>query len=144
MKAHMLAGIGLLALAASGVAFAQGAPRSVWSGVFTAEQAERGKAAYEERCAKCHGPTLAGAEMAPALSGASFLDNWNGIMVGDLVERIRTTMPADNPGSVSRRMATDIVTYILSVNQVPAGAAELPGDAQIQALFRIDASKPGN
>jgi quinoprotein glucose dehydrogenase len=142
MRSVFLTGMGIMVLAC-GMAFAQGAPRSVWDGVFSAEQATRGKATYDERCAKCHGESLAGAEMAPALSGASFLDNWNGIMVGDLVERIRTTMPADNPGSLSRRNATDIATYILSANQVPAGSAELPGDAQIQAMFRIDARKPG-
>lgn len=136
-------GIGMgIAVVACGAALAQGAPRSVWDGVFSAEQAARGKTAYDERCAKCHGDSLAGAEMAPALSGAAFLDNWNGIMVGDLVERIRTTMPADNPGSLSRRNATDIAVYILSANQVPAGSAELPGDAQIQGMFRIDARKP--
>jgi hypothetical protein len=51
-------------------------------------------------------------------------------------------MPGDNPGSLGRKTVTDIVSYILSVNQVPAGAAELPSDAQIQAMFRIDSSKP--
>jgi mono/diheme cytochrome c family protein len=126
----------------AGAALGQTATRSVWDGVYTADQAARGKEQFDSHCANCHGATLAGAEMAPALAGASFLDNWNGTAVGDLVERIRTTMPGDNPGSLGRKTATDIVSYILSVNQVPAGAAELPSDAQIQAMFRIDSSKP--
>jgi mono/diheme cytochrome c family protein len=134
--------VALPLLAAAGAALGQAAMHSVWDGIYTADQAARGKEQFDNHCAKCHGATLAGAEMAPALSGASFLDNWNGIPVGDLVERIRTTMPGDNPGSLGRKTVTDIVSYILSVNQIPAGAAELPGDAQIQAMFRIDGSKP--
>jgi mono/diheme cytochrome c family protein len=130
----------VLAAAATAV-FAQAAPRSVWEGVYTADQAARGKAQFDGHCAKCHGATLAGNEMAPPLSGATFLDNWNTLMVADLVERVHATMPADDPGSLSRKTATDIVSYILSVNQIPAGAAELPADAQIQTMFRIDATK---
>jgi S-disulfanyl-L-cysteine oxidoreductase SoxD len=128
-------------LATAGAALGQ-APRSVWDGIYTADQAARGKDQFDAHCAKCHGATLAGAEMAPALAGSSFLDNWNGTSVGDLVERVHTTMPGDNPGSLSRKAVTDIVSYILSANQIPAGAAELPADAQIQAMFRIDGSKP--
>lgn len=134
--------VALSGLAASAAVLAQGAPRSIWEGVYTADQAARGKEQFDGHCAKCHGATLAGNEMAPALSGAAFLDNWNGIMVSDLVERIRTTMPADDPGGLSRKITTDIVAYILSANQVPAGSTELPGDAQVQAMFRIDETKP--
>ncbi|HEX3756762.1 MAG TPA: cytochrome c [Rhizomicrobium sp.] len=134
--------LSLAAVTASGSALAQTPSKSVWDGVYTADQAARGKAQFDQHCAKCHGATLGGNEMAPPLSGAAFLDNWNGIAVGDLVERIQTTMPADDPGSLSRKTATDIVSYILSVNQIPAGSAELPSDAPIQAQFRIDEQKP--
>ena len=43
--------------------------RSVWDGVYTAEQAKRGEALYGQHCAACHGGTLLGAEAAPALTG---------------------------------------------------------------------------
>jgi len=33
----------------------------------------------------------------PPLSGAQFLANWNGLTVGDLFERIRKSMPANDP-----------------------------------------------
>jgi quinoprotein glucose dehydrogenase len=121
---------------------AQGAPRSSWSGVFTSAQVDRGKALFMDNCAKCHGENLAGDEAAPQLAGPDFLSNWNGETVGDLVDRIHTTMPADDPGKLSLASATDIASFILSSNQMPAGAAELPRDQQLQAQVRIDALNP--
>ena len=121
---------------------AQGSGRSSWAGVFTAAQAERGHQLFTDNCAKCHGATLAGDEMAPQLAGPDFLSNWNGENVGDLVERIHTTMPADDPGKLSAAQATDIASFILSANQMPAGSADLPRDAQIQQQIRIDALNP--
>jgi cytochrome c len=119
---------------------AQGAPpRSSWSGIFTSAQADRGKQLFMDNCAKCHGETLAGDEAAPQLAGPDFLSNWNGENVGDLVERIHSTMPADNPGKLSVASATDVASFILSSNQMPAGAAELPRDQQLQQQIRIDA-----
>ena len=121
---------------------AQGAGRSSWGGIFTAAQAERGHQLFSANCAKCHGANLAGDEMAPQLAGPDFLSNWNGENVSDLVDRIHTTMPADDPGKLSTAQATDIASYILSANQMPAGAAELPRDQQVQAQIRIDALNP--
>jgi cytochrome c len=121
---------------------AQAPGRNVWSGVFTAAQADRGKALFVANCAKCHGDTLQGEDQAPQLAGSSFMSNWNGENVGDLVDRIHSSMPADNPGSLSLASATDLATFILSSNQIPAGANELPHDAQLQSQIRIDAIKP--
>ena len=36
--------------------------------------------------------------MATPLAGAEFMTNWNGLTLGDLFERIRTTMPLNYPG----------------------------------------------
>jgi mono/diheme cytochrome c family protein len=33
---------------------------TVWDGVFTREQADRGEKLYADRCARCHGDTLQG------------------------------------------------------------------------------------
>jgi hypothetical protein len=51
-------------------------------------------------------------------------------------------MPADDPGKLSSAQATDIATFILSANQMPAGSTELPRDAQLQSQIRIDALNP--
>jgi S-disulfanyl-L-cysteine oxidoreductase SoxD len=121
---------------------AQGTPRSSWSGIFTAAQADRGKQLFMDNCAKCHGANLAGDEAAPQLAGPDFLSNWNGENVGDLVDRIHSTMPADNPGKLSQAQASDLASFILSSNQMPAGTAELPRDQQLQQQIRIDALNP--
>ena len=96
LAARFVLGIAVFALAtgASVMALrAQGAARTVWNGVFTAEQAAQGKAVFENKCATCHGAELNGGEMSPPLAGAMFVSNWSGQSVGDLFTRIRTTMP---------------------------------------------------
>src|ERR1700721_1956122 len=41
---------------------------SVWDGVYTAGQADRGKALYGKQCASCHGAGLDGSGQAPPLT----------------------------------------------------------------------------
>lgn len=136
---------GVLALAGAGAsvaAYAQGAGGSVWGGVYSADQATRGKATYDSVCAACHGPSLGGGDSAPALSGGAFLNNWNSTSAGDLFERIHTTMPASDPGSLSARQVADVEAYIFQANGFPAGQAALPSDDQLLAGIKIQATKP--
>ena len=123
----------LLALAFS--AFAQ-MPRSVQDGVYTQEQAERGKAAYAEQCASCHGTGLTGGQETPALAGGTFLAKWQNRSVNELFESIRVSMPADRPGSLSLQKYSDILAYLLAANKFPAGSSEL--GTQSEGLKRIN------
>src|SRR5262245_58728737 len=91
-------------------------PRTVWDGVYTNEQAGRGDMIYREACGSCHGATLLGGEMAPALVGSDFLSEWSGLTVGDLVERVRVSMPQNDPGSLSRQRTADVTAMILRAN----------------------------
>ncbi|MDE3196211.1 MAG: PQQ-binding-like beta-propeller repeat protein [Acidobacteriota bacterium] len=104
---------------------------------YTAAQAERGRALYSQQCAVCHGADLEGIEMAPGLAGGGFIDRWTGQSLGDLYERIRTTMPRGKPGSLSREANADITAYILSANQFEGGSAEMPSDAPSLKGIRI-------
>jgi quinoprotein glucose dehydrogenase len=122
-------------------ACAQEATRSVWDGVYTQEQADRGRPLYNEHCASCHADTLMGGEMSPPLVGGEFLSNWNGLTVAELFERIRTTMPQNKPGKLSREVNSDITAYILSVNKFPTGKEELRHSAEFLKDIRIDAEK---
>ena len=124
------------------IAHAQGADRSVWTGVYTAEQADRGKAVYADQCASCHGATLAGGDVAPPLSGSAFLNNWNNTSAGDLFDRISTTMPQSAPGSLSGKQVSDVEAYIFQANGFPAGQTMLPPAQPMMAGIKIVASKP--
>ena len=111
----------------SATALAQTGP--AWDGAFSTTQADRGRAAYREQCARCHGPDLAGGESTPPLAGAAFLTEWKSKSPADLLDRTRRTMPTDNPGGLSDRHYADIVAYVLSANRFRAGAADLGGAA---------------
>jgi len=123
------------------LALAQDATRSVWDGVYTEEQAGRGQGLYNQHCASCHADTLMGGEMSPPLTGGDFLSNWSGLTLGDLFERIRTTMPQTKPGKLSREVNADITAYILSFNKFPAGKTELPHSAEFLKDIRIETEK---
>jgi S-disulfanyl-L-cysteine oxidoreductase SoxD len=124
------------------IAHAQGADRNVWAGVYTADQAAHGKEAYGSQCASCHGPTLAGIDVAPALTGNGFLANWNNTSAGDLFDRIHTTMPLNNPGSLPAKTVSDIEAYIFQANGFPAGQTALPPSQPMMANIKIMATKP--
>lgn len=115
--------------------------RSVWDGVYTKLQANRGQNAYREDCLKCHGESLGGGEGGPPLAGEGFLRRWNGKSVGDLSEVIKKTMPSDDPGNLSSREYSDIVAYILSVNEFPAGQKELDRDVAALKEIRIEVKR---
>lgn len=115
--------------------------RSLWDGVYTQEQAKRGEAAYEEQCARCHGTDLMSGDSVPPLAGADFLSLWNEKTVGDLFDRIRTSMPADKRGTLNRQQASDIVAYLLTENNFPSGKAELATQSDVLKQIQFDAFK---
>jgi S-disulfanyl-L-cysteine oxidoreductase SoxD len=115
--------------------------RSVWDGVYSEDQSKRGGALYAKECASCHGTELTGGESAPPLAGDGFLSNWNGTTVGDLFERIRKSMPQDNPGRLSRQQDADILAFILTVNRFPVGKAELERETEVLKLIKIEPSR---
>jgi mono/diheme cytochrome c family protein len=128
------------ALGTRGTVAAQG--KSQWDGVYTEEQAKRGEGLYGQYCASCHGPDLAGGEMAPGLTGGEFTSNWNDLSLGDLYERIRISMPQNAPGSLSRQQNSDILAFILRKQNVPVGSAELPTQTEVLKEIKFLAAKP--
>jgi quinoprotein glucose dehydrogenase len=112
--------------------------RSVWDGVYTKAQAARGKTAYSQDCAKCHAENLGGGEGSPALAGAEWVQKWSGKTAADLYQVTRKTMPSDDPGSLSTRQYADLVAYIFSVNDFPAGDKDLDRDAAALKDIKIE------
>jgi mono/diheme cytochrome c family protein len=140
-----LASISLVVIAAAfSVLRGQGtASRSVWDGVYTDQQAQRGETPYHDYCADCHGDDLEGDAEAPALSGAMFQTNWDGLPLGSLFQRIRRDMPLNKyVGALSPSVNADILAYILKVNRFPQGSAELSHAAEILNQIRFESVKP--
>src|SRR5262245_53316850 len=104
------------------------AARTVWDGIYTEAQAQRGRGFYAEHCASCHGANLEGAEHR-ALKGDRFWATWQDTTVDRLLTHVSTNMPHSEDGSLKGplggRVYGDIGAYILNTNQFPAGASEL-------------------
>src|SRR5580765_4228878 len=130
------------AFSARGTVAAQQA-KSQWDGVYTEDQAKRGEGLYSQYCASCHGPDLAGGEMAPGLTGGEFTSNWNDLSLGDLYERIRISMPQSAPGSLSRQQNSDILAFILHKMNTPIGQTELSTSTDELKTIKFLAAKPG-
>jgi mono/diheme cytochrome c family protein len=118
---------------------AQDAPATVWDGVYTVAQADRGAEVYKKDCASCHGDALTGVDEAPALVGTTFLSNWNGQSVGDLVDLTRKSMPKDNENTLTRQQYVDVTAHVLRVNKFPVGEVDLPTSGLRLGQIRIDA-----
>ena len=122
---------------ASGV-YVQATPaedqRTVWDGVYTGGQAERGQVRYTEVCAACHAPDLRGDNTSPSLVGQSFSFLFGGSTLGELLGKIQRQMPPDRPGTLSAQTYRDILAFILRANSYPPGEQELDADQLNQIL----------
>ena len=114
-------------MAAAEVTWGQG--KTLGDGVYSANQARRGRARYAASCASCHledlSGTLAADAGAPPLRGEpfiAFIEGWSGRRLFDYV---KATMPADDPSSLSDEDYLDVLAYVFQVNGFPAGPMEL-------------------
>lgn len=124
------------------VAFAAAGARSIWDGVFSAEQVARGKKSYAISCADCHGENLEGdGKKSPALKGETFFKNWSNKSVHKLIDQTWRTMPPEEPKTLSRELCTDVTAYILAENGYPTGRADLAVDAPDLRQIIIQAPK---
>ena len=122
---------------------AAAAGATVWDKVYTAEQAKRGEEVYAKQCTSCHKDDLLGDnDYSQPLIGPQFLGKWNNKTVGDLYERTRTTMPANEPDTLKPQEYVDVVSYLLNVNSFPAGQTELPADLARLKLIALLEARP--
>jgi S-disulfanyl-L-cysteine oxidoreductase SoxD len=145
MRLVVAAGAYLTVIVSLSIVSAQessGTKTSVWDGVYTKQQADRGHSLYSNNCAQCHGPELGGVDETPALAGGQFMSNWSSLTVGALFDRIHNTMPLGSPGQLSPEVDADILAYILSVNGFPDGKTELAHESVKLAQITLDATKP--
>lgn len=110
------------ALAASFCIVAAAQQQTVVQGqVYTAAQADAGRALYATNCAGCHRPDLGGLGEAAQLAGGSFLAAWGNRPVSDLIAYVLSTMPPANPGGPGPAGVTNIVAFILQANGAAPG-----------------------
>src|SRR5579885_432573 len=100
--------------------------KTVWDGVFSEDQAQRGRISYNKSCSGCHRPDLSGFESA--LKGQKFMDHWGQDSVDSLYSNIKRSMPRNEPGSLDSATYVDIISYILQQNGFPSGTSELKAD----------------
>jgi mono/diheme cytochrome c family protein len=101
------------------------AGRTTAAGVYTDAQAKRGAEVYKTTCESCHGADMKGTAVIPSLAGPEFENFWRGQPLGDLFEKISTTMPKSMPGSLTPQQSADVTAYMLSTLKAPAGKADL-------------------
>lgn len=106
------------------------AGRSTQQGIFTREQALRGKDTFLGSCTGCHTPA--------SHTGATFTTGWVGKSVLELFRYVSEYMPKNDPGILTAREYADLSAYLLMLNGMPAGRAELPADPAVLEKIRID------
>jgi alcohol dehydrogenase (cytochrome c) len=114
-------------MALFGIAIASG-QQSARTGPFTAEQASAGRTAYQSKCAPCHLTDMKGSNEASPLAGGNFMNTWRDRKVSELFEKIRSTMPLSDPGSIGAVETASLTAFILQMNGATAGRQALtPG-----------------
>jgi len=120
-----------------------GTVRSIWDGVYTQEQADRGREVYGSPCGLCHGSRLNGdpdnqyMRPAPPLARANFLRVWDGRSLGILYSYARWTMPPNNPGFLPDEDYIAIVAHMLATTGAPPGDVPLSMDVHDLGRIRI-------
>ena len=119
----------------------EAAARSTAAGVYTSEQADRGRAAFDAKCQSCHGAALDGGTLAPALKGGEFLSGFQQKPLRRLYSRIISTMPPDDVGSLTESETLALVALVLRANGYPAGPEALARADDLNAILVLPPEK---
>ncbi|HWG31784.1 MAG TPA: PQQ-binding-like beta-propeller repeat protein [Steroidobacteraceae bacterium] len=111
---------------------------------FTAQQAQRGQAAYAKSCASCHGRHLNDGQFGPPMKGAAFRAHWSSQTPEALRLLIVQRMPPANPGTLDTRTYTDIEAYLLQENGDRPGRSELAASLTLAASVGTPAAARRN
>ena len=107
--------------------------RSTSAGVYTDEQASRGRDMYAMQCKSCHTPA--------SHTGATFASWWDRKPLSDLYQFVTTRMPKNEPGSLQPDEYADLIAYLLKLNDLPSGSEPLPADSVALRKIRIEVGK---
>lgn len=122
----------LLSIAATLLVF--GAPDAVQAQqalppTYSDSQALRGREWFVSVCQACH--------ETKDMTSPDFKVKWAGRTAFDLFEIISTTMPEEEPGTLTQRTYVDIVAYLMQLNGVPAGTTALAAEQSALSSTRL-------
>lgn len=118
---------------------------------FTADQALRGKTAFDRNCAYCHSVDAKlwsaenNATIMPRTFGGRFIERvWHGHMLYPTVYHLyrkMESMPAFDTKGITAQTRADILAYILQNNDLPAGPNELTTNTSLMKSMMLN--EPG-
>jgi quinoprotein glucose dehydrogenase len=80
---------------------------------------------FTNECSSCHARN--------EFAGRMFELTWRAEPLSALFDQVSTNMPQDRPGSLTPQQYIDVVSYILQLNGIQAGARELQPDVALLA-----------
>jgi len=110
---------------------------TIFDGVYTEEQAARGKGFFESDCASCHANSARGSSAAPGLIGFTFDKKYADQPLFNYFDFMRANMPPGNAGWFIDQQYADITAYLLSLHGAPAGDTELEGTEEALSAIMI-------
>ena len=140
VRAVLICGVVVASLGEAIASTAQA--RTVWDGVYTEEQAQRGGAVYRKSCAVCHQDDLSGDQFSAPLINRDFQQRWVNQPLADLLTLTSKTMPAAAPGSLTPVEYADVVAFLLKMNKYPAGQRPLSDRPDDLTGIRITTAPP--
>jgi mono/diheme cytochrome c family protein len=125
----------LLLGAASGIAprIAQAQPRSTMAGVYTPEQATKGREVFNSNCLGCH--------TTASHQGTAFQIKWFGRPLYDLYDYVSQAMPKAAPGTLTEDEYVWVTAYILRLNGMPPGKTELNAEPAWLKAVKVDSTR---
>ena len=138
LRAHVTVGFGAAVLASAIASAQSGAPVVVagttLSGVYSQAQAKRGADTFKKSCLECHVPS--------EYTGETFTSKFVGGTAFDVYELIRSSMPQNDPGSLTGQQYTDLVAYLFEINGLPTREAELPMVIDSLKAIKVEVKAP--
>lgn len=117
-----------------GASATPGQALSTLAGVYSEAQAARGDAVFRKSCLECHVPE--------DYKGEAFVSKFVGGTAYDMFEQIRSSMPQDNPGSLTNEQYTDLVAFLFKLNALPTRATDLPAVVDSLKAIKVEAKPP--
>ena len=94
-----------------------------------ARQVDIGEQWFQSVCVQCHA--------TGGLANADFRHNWSGRNAFDLLERIRSTMPQNRPGTLTQGTYVAIVAYLIKLNGMTVTTRLVSTDSSALAAIRL-------